>query len=77
MTHRVTPFLRASGKRAFSRPAMSSIFAKLKKNFNDLLMIRVSNQYVFTSHAQTILQELNHLMPQLDNLVRDLDQKVL
>ena len=54
-----------------SQPAMSRIFAKLKKSFNDPLMVRVGNRYELTSRAQSILQQLNLLMPQLEMLNQD------
>ena len=62
---------RAAELMSLSQPAMSRVFAKLKKNFNDPLMVRTGNQYTLTSRAQTILQQLNHLLPLLDNLSRE------
>jgi DNA-binding transcriptional LysR family regulator len=62
---------RAAELMSLSQPAMSRIFTKLKKALNDPLMIRTGNQYELTSRGQSILQELNHLLPQLENLSRD------
>jgi len=56
-----------------SQPAMSRVFSKLKKGFNDPLMVRAGNKYELTSRAQIILQELNYLLPQLDNLRREVE----
>ena len=62
---------RAAESMSLSQPAMSRIFAKLKKSFNDPLMVRVGNRYELTSRAQSILQQLNLLMPQLEMLNQD------
>jgi len=62
---------RAAELVGLSQPAMSRTFSKMKKGFNDPLMIRVGNSYELTSRAQVILQELNHILPQLDNLSKD------
>ena len=62
---------RAAESMSLSQPAMSRIFSKLKKSFNDPLMIRVGNHYELTSRAQSILQQLNLLMPQLEMLNQD------
>ncbi len=59
---------RASEKMKLSQPAMSRIFSKLRKEFNDPLMVRAANQYQLTPRAQILLQQLNQLLPQLDNL---------
>jgi DNA-binding transcriptional LysR family regulator len=62
---------RAAELMSLSQPAMSRIFTKLKKALNDPLMIRAGNRYELTSRAQTILQELNHLLPQLESLSQE------
>ena len=67
-----------------SQPAMSRSFAKLKKQFNDPLMVRTGNQYQLTPKAQKLLQQLNQLLPQVENLwmsseldLKTLEQKVV
>jgi len=67
-----------------SQPAMSRVFAKLKKQFDDPLMVRTGNQYQLTPKAQKLLQQLNQLMPQVENLwmsseleLKNIEQKVV
>jgi len=59
---------RAARKMGLSQPAMSRAFSKLKLDFDDPLMVRTANQYQLTPRAQILLQQLNQLLPQLDNL---------
>ena len=59
---------RAADRMGLSQPAMSRIFAKLKRDFADPLMVRAGNQYQLTTRAQVLLQQLNQLMPQIENL---------
>ena len=66
---------RAADKMGLSQPAMSRTFARLKKQFDDPLMVRSNKQYQLTPKGQRILQQLHLLMPQLENLwqAQDLD----
>ncbi|MET1255295.1 LysR family transcriptional regulator [Aliikangiella maris] len=59
---------RAADRMLLSQPAMSRIFSRLKSDFNDPLMVRAGNRYQLTPKAQIILQQLNQLLPQLENL---------
>lgn len=61
---------RAAEKMDLSQPAMSRIFAKLKADFGDPLMVRASNEYQLTPRGQLLLQQLNQLMPQMEALWR-------
>jgi len=59
---------RAAERMDLSQPAMSRVLAKLRQDFADPLMVRAGNQYQLTPRAQLLAQQLNQLMPQLENL---------
>ncbi len=44
---------------------------KLKQEFDDPLMVRAGNLYQLTPRGQILLQQLNQLLPQMDNLWRN------
>ncbi|WP_444996616.1 LysR family transcriptional regulator [Aliikangiella sp. IMCC44359] len=62
---------RAARRMNLSQPAMSRIFSRLKSDFADPLMVRAGNQYQLTPKAQIVLQQLNQLLPQLENLTKN------
>jgi DNA-binding transcriptional LysR family regulator len=59
---------RSAEKMNLSQSAMSRLFARLKLEFDDPLMVRTGTQYQLTPRAQVLLQQLNQLLPQIDSL---------
>ncbi len=59
---------RTADKMGLSQPAMSRIFGRLKRSFNDPLMVRSGSQYQLTPKGQRLLQRLNSLLPQVEKL---------
>lgn len=59
---------RAAEKLNLSQPATSRVFNRLKKTFNDPLMVRAGNRYQLTPRGKILLQQMGQLLPLLDNL---------
>jgi len=54
---------RAASRIGITQSAMSRSFARLRKELDDPLMVRVNNQYHLTSRAEKLLVKLNQLLP--------------
>ncbi len=63
---------RAAQTMSITQSAMSRSFAKLKKELNDPLMVRVNNQYTLTEKAIALKAELDQLTPQLNQFGRSI-----
>src|SRR6476660_9140442 len=59
---------RAALRSGLSQPAMSRTLARLRRLFNDQLLIRDGSSYVLTPRAERIQRQLASLMPQLEPL---------
>lgn len=60
---------RAAARLRLSQPSISRALARLRRMFEDDLLVRVSNGYELTAKARALLQELAGILPQLDRLV--------
>jgi DNA-binding transcriptional LysR family regulator len=59
---------RAADKLNMSQSSMSRIFSRLKKDFNDPLMVRVAGEFELTDRGVQLLSQANRLLPELKNL---------
>ena len=66
---------RAADKVGITQSAMSRSFARLKKELQDPLMVRVNNQYTLTERATRLKVELEQILPKLNQfgVTNDLD----
>ena len=59
---------RAAMQVGLSQSAMSRVLAKLRDQFNDELLVRIGIEYQLTPKAVLLNQQLNRLMPELQEL---------
>jgi DNA-binding transcriptional LysR family regulator len=59
---------RAADKLDMSQSSMSRIFSRLKKEFNDPLMVRVGGEFELTVRGEQLRSQATRLMPELKNL---------
>lgn len=64
---------RAADKMSLSQSAMSRILAKLRDQFDDLLLVRSGSEYLLTPKGEALHQQLNLLLPQLEQLWQSQD----
>lgn len=54
---------RAASRIGMTQSAMSRSLARLRKELDDPLMVRINNQYQLTSRAEKLLLKLNQILP--------------
>lgn len=59
---------RAAMHIGLSQSAMSRVLAKLREQFSDELLVRTGMEYQLTPKARQLIQQLNRLMPELQQL---------
>ena len=59
---------RAAQRAGLSQPAMSRVLGKLRQQFHDDLLVRTGTEYQLTSKASHLKQQLNSLIPELEQL---------
>jgi DNA-binding transcriptional LysR family regulator len=59
---------RAADRSGLSQPAMSRALARLRKLFDDQLLVRNGGSYVLTPRAERIQRQLADLMPRLETI---------
>jgi DNA-binding transcriptional LysR family regulator len=60
----------AAARHHLSQPAMSRVLQRLRATFNDDLLVRTRRGYALTTRAQRLQDELLHVLPRLDKLLR-------
>ena len=61
---------RAARRFFLSQPAMSRALDRLRETFGDVLLIRTGRTYERTVRGETLLRELQSLLPRLESMVR-------
>ncbi|WP_448547485.1 LysR family transcriptional regulator [Thalassotalea fusca] len=59
---------RAAQRAGLSQPAMSRVLGKLRQQFHDDLLVRTGTEYQLTPKASHLKQQLNSLIPELEQL---------
>jgi DNA-binding transcriptional LysR family regulator len=59
---------KAAARMNLTQSAMSRVLAKLRIQFDDVLLVRTGNEYQLTPKAQALLPNLNQLLPEMAQL---------
>ncbi len=60
---------RAGQRINMGQPAMSSILARLRVEFNDEILIRVGREYELTPLARLLLPQVQHVLPMIERVL--------
>src|SRR6185437_4360475 len=62
---------RAGARVGLSQPAMSNALQRLRRLFNDELMVRVGRRYELTAEGQALIEPLRHALRQVSDLLEE------